>query len=277
MRRSALTVMWLAALAGCQIRPTFTTGYQVTPSDLTPPADTSLAVTQFSEARPPRHYQTTGRIFLLYIPLIPYASMEFERTDENVAELSKDIARYGSHSSLPEAPPLDTYAYPISMPRALADDLAASGLFSSVRYVGAEDPAGARYVLRGAVKESPLRSSATSYMLGMPGVLLWFLPLPMQRTTASVTVDLELTDTASGAVVWRETLTSEAKRTATMYNNAMVYGSGGAFSFNLLPLPAEVTTVDRHSLFSWHFETLRQAMQAAKPELAQALAATRAP
>ena len=121
MRRSALTVMWLAALAGCQIRPTFTTGYQVTPGDPTPPADTSLAVTQFSEARPPRHYQTTGRMFLLYVPLIPYASLEFERTDENVAELSKDIARYGSHGSLPEAPPFDTYAYPISVPRALAD------------------------------------------------------------------------------------------------------------------------------------------------------------
>ena len=275
MRRSAPVLVLLATLAGCQIRPTFTTGYTVRQSNLTPPADTSLAVKAFTEARPPRHYETTGRMFLLYIPLIPYASMEFERTDENVAELSKDIATYGSYGKLPEAPPFDTYAYTASIPRALADDLAASGLFSSVTYVGDGATADARYVLGGSVQASPLRNSATSYMLGMPGVLLWMLPLPMQRTTASVTVDLELTDTTSGAVLWRDTLTSELSRMATMYNDAMVYGSGGAFSFNLLPLPSDVTTVDRHSLFSWHFEALRRAMAEAKPDLERALAAQR--
>jgi len=279
MRGTALALVLApvlaAAVAGCEVRPNFETGYRVMQSNLAPPAESSLAVTRFAEARPPRHYELTGRMFLVYVPLVPYATLEFERTDENVAELSKDIALHGSHGKLPQAPPFETYAYPNSVPRAVADDLAASGFFSSVAYVGDGDTAGFRYVLSGAVKESPLRSSGTSYMLGLPGVYLWLLPLPMQKTTAAITVDLTLTDTASGAVIWRDTIASELSRTATMYNAVMLYGSGGSFSFNLLPLQPEVTTVDRNSLFSWHFEALRRAMLAAKPGLARALADSR--
>jgi hypothetical protein len=276
MRRHVLIIVLLAASAvGCQIRPDFVTGYQVMQSNLTPPPNSDLAVTAFREARPPRHYELAGRMFLLYVPLVPYATIEFERTDENVAELAKDIEREGAHGTMPAAPPFETYAYPVSVPRAIADDLAASHLFSSVRYVGDGPTGDARYVLRGSVVASPLRSSATSYLLGMPGVLLWLLPLPMQKTTASITVDLELTDTTSGAVIWRDTIACELSRTATMYANQMVYGSGGSFSFNLLPLQSDVTTVDRDSLFSWHFEALRRAMETAKPDLARALAASR--
>jgi hypothetical protein len=38
-----------------------------------------------------------------------------------------------------------------------------------------------------------------------------------------------------------------------------------------LPLAPDVTTVDRQSLFQWHFESLRRSMEAAKPNLARAL------
>jgi len=51
----------------------------------------------------------------------------------------------------------------------------------------------------------------------------------------------------------------------------MIYGRGGAFSFNLLPPPSDAK-VDRHSLFSWHFEALRRAMLEARSDLAAALA-----
>jgi hypothetical protein len=56
-----------------------------------------------------------------------------------------------------------------------------------------------------------------------------------------------------------------------MYSSAMIYGRGGAFSFNLLPPPSDAK-VDRHSLFSWHFEALRRGMLEARPDLAAALA-----
>jgi hypothetical protein len=121
------------------------------------------------------------------------------------------------------------------------------------------------------VRESPLRNSATSFGLGMVGVVLWFIPVPMQKTSASVTVDLQLADARSGEVVWTRSLESDVSRLATMYSSAIVYGRGGAFSFNLLPPPSDAQ-VDRSSLFSWHFEALRRGMLEARTDLAAKLA-----
>jgi hypothetical protein len=267
-----LVVVVAATTAACQIRPTFTTGYMVPGASQAPPAGAArLAVRRFEEARPPRVYTTQGRAFLTYVPLLPYVTLPYERLDESVQQLGEDVRVYDVRD-MPPAPPFETYTYPVSVPRAIADDLAASGLFASVQYVGDRDaPPGYEYVLNGAVRASPLRSTATPFCLGMAGVLLWLLPVPMQKTTADVAVDLVLTDTRSGRVVWRDTLTGEVSRIATIYNDPIVYGSAGQWSFNLLPLQDDVATVDRHSLFSWHFEALRRAMEAAKPSLAQAL------
>jgi hypothetical protein len=82
-----------------------------------------------------------------------------------------------------------------------------------------------------------------------------------------------LVDSRSGDAIWHDTLSGEVSRVATIYNAPIVYGSRGLFSFSVLPLRPSVTTVDRDSLFSWHFEALRRAMQAAKPRLAHVLAA----
>ena len=54
----------LFLVSGCQLTPTFTTGYKTTmihPEKA--PIFTSLAVTSFDEARPPRIYSTQGKIF----------------------------------------------------------------------------------------------------------------------------------------------------------------------------------------------------------------------
>jgi hypothetical protein len=116
-----------------------------------------------------------------------------------------------------------------------------------------------------------MRNSTTSYGLGMAGVLLWMIPAPMQKTTVKIEFDLELTRVATGEVVWKKTLESEVSRMATLYTNAMIYGRGGAFSFNLIPPPSDAQ-VDRTSLFSWHFEALRRGMLDARQDLARAVA-----
>ena len=265
-------VLTMVAVVGCQIHPTFTTGYTVPAAvQAGPRTERRLAVKRFEEGRPPRYYSTQGRAFLTYVPLLPYVSLPYERLDESVNILRGDIVKYGSHADMPTAPPLKTYAYPGSFARAIAEDLAASGPFTTVDYVDDGDTSGYGYVLEGQVRASPLRSTATSFGLGMAGVLLWLLPVPMQKTTAGVVVDLELRDQRSGDIVWRESLESEVARVATIYNAPIIYGSAGSFSFNLLPLQSSVTTVDRDSLFSWHFESLRRAMEKVKPDLARAV------
>jgi hypothetical protein len=105
----------------------------------------------------------------------------------------------------------------------------------------------------------------------MAGVLLWILPVPMSKTTADVQLDLRLTDLEAGKEVWKGTLHADVSRLITLYtSSAMVYGRSGAFSFNLEPPPGD-SQVNPRSLFSWHFEALRRAMLAARPEIATAL------
>jgi hypothetical protein len=265
-------------LSGCQLTGTFTTGYQLPGPVEGRQLDRSLAVVPFEEARPPRLYTTTGRMFLTYVPLLPWVTLPFERLDESVRKQSEGIERGGrgitSGAAQSVAPPFEEYTYPRSFPRAIADDLAAAGIFREVRFVEADAAQGFDYALRGSVRESPLRNSATSFGLGMAGVLLWLIPVPMQKTSASVSVDMELVQSRSGEVVWRKSLNAYVSRYATMYSSAIVYGRGGAFSFNLLPPPSDAK-VDRHSLFSWHFEALRRGMADARGELAAQLAAER--
>ena len=277
MRRRAAAFAVLAALAGtgCQLTPNFNTGYELEKGLLREqPVRGSLAVRPFEEARPARYYSSTHRIWLTYVPLIPYVSLPYERLDESVAIISDEIAERGRGVSFgaaqPVAPPLEEYAYPRSFARAVADDLAASGLFEEVRYVEG-DASGHRWVLEGVLRETPLETAASSYGLGAAGVLLWFLPIPMTKTTASAAVDLVLRDQESGEAVWQHTLASEISRLTSLYtSSAMIYGRGGAFSFQVVP-PPDDAGVDRRSLFGWHFGALRQAMLAARPDLARAL------
>ena len=171
------------------------------------------------------------------------------------------------------APPFEEYAYPASFSRAVAADLAASGLFARVDAIGAEAPAEDHaFVLSGRLRASPLRRTVTSYGLGMPGVLLWFLPIPMSKTTGGTALELELRDVATDRVIWTQVLEHEVQRYFMLYtSSAMVYGRGGAFSFNLEPAPD--ASVDRRSLFGWHFAALRRAMLEARPGLTEALTA----
>lgn len=274
--RVVFALLSASLLTACQLTPTFTTGYDLPGSVAARSLDRSLAVVPFEEERPPRLYGLAGRLFMTYIPLLPYVSIPFERLDESVRIQSKAIESGGrgmtAGAAQGVAPPFEEYTYPRSFARAIADDLNTSGLFREVAFVEEDAVAGFDYVLRGAVRESPLRETATSFGLGMAGVLLWFLPIPMQKTSAAVAVDLTLTDAGSGETVWTRELESDISRFGTMYTSAMVYGRGGAMSFNLMPPPADAG-VDRHSLFSWHFAALRRGMSDARSDLAAALAA----
>ncbi len=268
-----LTVLLASA---CQLTPNFETGYQFDHSTLRaqPPVG-SLAVKRFEDARPPRRYSGAGLLLLTVVPLLPYVELDYERLEESIRIQSEGIEQSGRGITMgaeqKSAGDFEAYTYPASFPRAIAADLGATDLFTASAYVGTEAAADDRYLLEGTLRETPLDRTCSSYMLGAWGVLLWLVPIPALKTSAAVTVDLRFTDQRNGHEVWRGTLDGDVSRLITLYtSSAMVYGRGGAFSFELEPPPSDSRVNDR-SLFSWHFEALRRAMLKARPEIAAAL------
>lgn len=260
--RGALLLACSLALAGCTIRANLDTGFPPAPRAAQQPTAPALAVQRFVDARPPRVYSTGGRAFLTYVPFIPYVPLPYERLDESAQKAGEEV-----HASMP---PFETYTYPASMARAIAADLEASGLFARVAYVGGGATTDYRYVLSGVLRASPLEKDYTSYGLGIVGVYFWLLPIPNGQTWASVTLDLMLTDTTTGQVVWQKQLTHDYAKWTSTYTTGHTLVYGGATSFDIPLLPADAP-VDRFSLFSWHFEVLRQAMQGVPPEIAAAM------
>lgn len=272
----AIAVFFVFVNAGCAITPTFTTGYRAERQALRPaPIDGTLAVTPFVDARPPRKYTTQGRVFLTYVPLIPYVTLDFERLDESVPLLSKQIVYpgetiYGAVQN--RAPAHEKYSYPRSMARAVAADLGAQGLFREVWYADDAPTEAQDFVLSGTLRETPLQQHVTSYLLGMPGVLLWLLPLPNVKSEAGVVLELTLMDARDKKVIWQQTIAPEVSRIDMLYTaQGIIYG-GGVFSYSMI-LPPSDSQVDHNSIFAWHFEALRRGMDQARPGLSEALVA----
>ena len=246
---------------GCPPAATLSTGYRVDRTLLRPtPHPGRLAVRTLADGRPLRVYTTNGHMFLTYVPLLPYVTAEFERLDETVRMNAEAMAARGQTRNavvaLAPAPRYEKYTYPASFARAIADDLAASGI---------------SYDLSGTLLETPMYQTATSYGLGAPGVLLWLLPLPMQKTSTAVSMELRLTDLASGAVVWRDRIHGEVSRVTMLYTSQGIIYGPNVLSYSHV-LPPKDAGVDRLSVFGWHFAALRAAMVPTKARIAEAVA-----
>lgn len=269
--------------SACVTIATFDTGYRpgapVVHASL---ASGGLLVHPFEDHRPPREAGSSLDLYKAYVPLVPYIRSDFERFEEAARDQSDELQLAGSTGpallgTMNPTPPYDQYEYRRSMARAVADDLRASGLFDRVTFSETDEAANDnRYELRGVLLATPLHHRFTSYGLGVPGVLLWLLPIPNEKVSATVTLGLSLIDVASGAVLWTHSLTGEASGVVMSYHRSLAYGPNGAMSLNI-PMIGDEHGVNPHSLFSWHFAALRQAMTAAKSDLAQSLAAQNSP
>ena len=260
-RRFGLSLALAAALIlqpGCTY--VASTSLQYSPAGPTPaaPAPLKLAVVPFKEQRKERFYPSaTGRMFLTYIPLIPYVSIPYERLDESLAVAKTERG---------EIPDPEGH-FTIAMARMVADDLRQSNYFRDVVFV--EDPkdtGDADLILAGVLESTEFRLNATSYMLGMAGVLLWLLPIPLGSNTAEVSADLWLQE-PDGDIVWRDKLKGQGRKIFTFYNSAGAPVSN-RFSLEIKRYGENDKGIDGDSLWAYHAEALRAAMRDAKPALA---------
>lgn len=259
----AVAAIGATLLNGCSYVPTTRLVYAPIQTAAAPPVKHTVVVVPLTEDRPPRSYPSQlGRMFLTYIPLIPYVSIPYERLDDslNVATQERGAGPLPSDE-----------LFPTKMAKEIADDLRQSQLFSDVQFV--PDGTGtADYVLSGSLRSTEFDVNATSYMLGMAGVLLWLLPIPIGSNTADVAIDLMLRD-SHGTVVWQFPLKGNGRRVFTLYN------SGGAPISNALSLEikrygSNDKGIDGDSLWAYHADALRSGMGEAKASLATFLASS---
>ena len=244
---------------GCSYVPTTRMEYEPLGIGASP-APFALAVEPLIEDRPPRFYPSySGRAFLAYVPLIPWIKIPYERLDESYMKAHGTREPWG----------LDDEHFTRKVSLAIAEDLGRSRVFREVRFVDrGESWEDADFVLGGKLRSTEFDAYASSYLLGIPGVLLWVLPLPIGRNAATVDAELELRD-KTGAVVWSQRATGRAGRLFWLYTpNAKV---SGEFGLEIYRYGLNSEGVDPNSLWAYHAAALRRAMSAAKESLRTAL------
>jgi len=266
-RKMSCIIVVLSLLSGCAYTPTRNFAYTPAPvsSNALQKTYGVLVVKNLSEARGERTYpNATGRLFKTYIPFLPNVSMRYERLDES------DVMTQEERTNTVE----ERSDFKVSVSKAIADDLKSTGLFKEVRYIGDQPvPSDADLILGGDLKATALDNTYTSYCLGMVGVLLWILPIPMARTTGHVEASLKMTD-PSGKEVWSDQLVGKSKRTYTMYNSAGKAISS-VFSLEIKRYCKNKEGVDGDSFWAYHASALRVGMVDIKQSLLQKMSVSK--
>jgi hypothetical protein len=251
----------LSLISGCAYVPTRSVDYDPVPVATTRPAAWVVAIRTLEEGRSERAYPNEfGRLFLAYVPFIPYVRIPYERLDES------DLL----HNEKRGTPIGEENHFTASLTRAIAADLSDSGLFKEVRQIGdGPVPEDVDFILEGFIGSTGFDVYATSYMLGMAGVLLWILPIPIGKQEARVDISLQLRD-RTGKEVWADQLSGTGSRIYTLYN------SGGApvssrFTLEIKRYADNDEGIDGDSLWAYHAAALRSGMKHIKSSLASFL------
>ena len=246
---------------GCAYTPTTSLRYDPTPVSASSPLDKTIAVLPLEEARGPKLYPgLQGHLFKAYIPFLPYVKVPYERLDESHILHQKSLG----HS------PAQSEHFTAAFAREIANDLQRSGLFRHVEFVSDEERANEHdLVLRGILRSTEFDIYVSSYMLGMPGVLFWLLPIPVGKDAATVAIDLSLEDD-SGATLWSYSFSERADKVFTLYNSAGK-STSSQYRIEIKRYGSNDFGIDGNSFWAYHAEALRRGMAGAKASMAEAL------
>jgi len=246
---------------GCAYTPTTILRYDPAPIPASSPLDKTVAVLPLEDARGPKLYPGfQGHLFKAYIPFLPYFKIPYERLDES------HILHQQNLRNLPG----ENAHFTATIAQEIASDLQRSALFRHVTFVSDEESANEHdLVLRGILRSTEFDIYVSSYMLGIPGVLLWLLPIPLGKDEATVAIDLRLEDD-SGETVWSYSFSERASKIFTLYNSA-----GGSTSsryrIEIKRYGSNDLGIDGNSYWAYHAEALRRGMAGAKASMAEEL------
>ena len=244
-------------LAGCAYKANTNFGYGADTVRNSANSTLSIAVKPLNDERPPRKWSSyQWRLFLTYVPLIPYITIPYERLDETFEKLREE-------ADLP-APP----NFSLQIAEALASDLRESGIASSSFVIQdgvASEPA--HLVLSGEFQSSQYDVHATSYGLGIAGVYFWILPIPIGDSRAHMQARLSLKD-PSEREVWSCRLKGSSRALRTLYNESRIAETAPILRLPIHHFGKNDKGIDPDSMWSYHSDALRQAMQPCRSSLA---------
>jgi hypothetical protein len=107
-------------------------------------------------------------------------------------------------------------------------------------------------------------------MLGMAGVLLWLLPIPIGKDQATVSLELTLRD-GNGTRLWSHSSNQTASKVFTLYT-AGGESTSSRYRINITRYGTNKLGIDGDSLWAYHAEALRAALGESKVSLAEYLA-----
>ena len=263
VRSSLLWLLMCAVASGCTYVPTTNLRYDPVATTGVARSPLSLAVLPLSEARGPKLYPSMqGHLFKTYIPLLPYIRIPYERLDESHILHQKNL---GSQE------PMEQQHFTTAFALEIARDLDQSGMFREVRFAPTEaDATGADLVLSGALRSTEFDVYASSYMLGIVGVLLWLVPVPVGKVKATVSLELTLRD-QTGAQVWSHASSRTASKLFTLYNSDGE-STSSPYRVEIKRYGSNDLGIDGDSLWAYHAEALRAVVGEAKASLATHLA-----
>ena len=203
VRRLVEAACLALCLGGCNTQAKWT--YPVDPSALYrsqgEPAERTVAVLPFREARPLTNNSATYLLYL--IPVFPFGWATYERPE--AARLFNTIDEY-------------ELALDEDLAKAAARSLEESGLFERVYFTFGGETREADLVLRGTAVRTTYDGRIFSYGLSAAGPAIWFLGLPAGTSTNRLELGLSLSD-ADGREVWSYAWSGRHSITQGFYYN----------------------------------------------------------
>lgn len=193
----------LVAFLGCNTQAKWT--YPINPDQLyraeAQDARLTIGVLPFRESRPVKNQSAT--MFLYLIPLVPFASVNYERPE--AAKAFNTIAEW-------------EFQVDEDLGKAAARSFENSGLFKRVYFTLGGETREADYMLRGTAHRAFYQGTIYSYGLSVFGPLLWYVGLPAGSSINETEFEFELLD-KSGQVVWSHRASGSHKITQGLFYN----------------------------------------------------------
>ena len=198
-----LVVIFSLTFTGCAKRAAFeySPSEKVSTELKNAPLPLKVAVTSFLDAR---GQDNTSYLPLDLIPLVPYASMNYDRPDAS--------NRFVYHAAYNFRPSED-------FAKAVVDEMKQNHFFEEVFFTQREREPNVDLIVTGKIVNTRYHAKVLSYGLSIYGRLLPLIGLPIGNTQNSLSLFLEMRRASDNIVVWSYEVNGEWGKTVGIYYN----------------------------------------------------------